>query len=189
MTALTVVDANMQRQQAPLSAWVHAPSPSGRSPTREGNSRVDGSAADVHRAADSAPLFVRRFLSGARRALWADFRRLLREARTRGSDFSPTLVAEKPDVTVEGNGLQRGQSGARTQMGSGDPPPDHSSATTPTAPNKPVAVMRWCTTHAVAAVFPAWQNQRNKAPAELQGKKMGAGVRRRPPGTFPIFVK
>jgi NitT/TauT family transport system substrate-binding protein len=102
------------------------------------------------------------------------------------------FAAEKLDVTVDagsgsGNAVNRVASGTY-QMGFADLAAlIEFVGNNPTAPNKPVAVMMVYDT-TPAAVF-SLKKTGIKAPADLQGKKMGAPVFDAGRRAFPIFVK
>jgi len=102
------------------------------------------------------------------------------------------FAQEKLDVTVDsgsgsGNAVNRVASGTY-QMGFADIAAlIEFVGNNPTAPNKPVAVMMVYDS-TPAAVF-ALKKSGIKAPADLQGKKMGAPVFDAGRRAFPIFVK
>ena len=102
------------------------------------------------------------------------------------------FAAEKLDVTVDagngsGNAVNRVASGTY-QMGFADLAAlIEFVGNNPTAPNKPVAVMMVYDS-TPAAVF-SLKKSGIKAPADLQGKKMGAPVFDAGRRAFPIFVK
>ena len=101
-------------------------------------------------------------------------------------------AAEKLDVTIDagngsGNAVNRVASGTY-QMGFADLAAlIEFVGNNPTAPNKPVAVMMVYDS-TPAAVF-SLKKSGIKAPADLQGKKMGAPVFDAGRRAFPIFVK
>ena len=102
------------------------------------------------------------------------------------------FAAEKLDVTIDagngsGNAVNRVASGTY-QMGFADLAAlIEFVGNNPTAPNKPVAVMMVYDS-TPAAVF-SLKKTGIKAPADLQGKKMGAPVFDAGRRAFPIFVK
>lgn len=102
------------------------------------------------------------------------------------------FAAEKLDVTVDagngsGNAVNRVASGTY-QMGFADLAAlIEFVGNNPTAPNKPVAVMM-VYDYTPAAVF-SMKKTGIKAPADLQGKKMGAPVFDAGRRAFPLFVK
>ncbi len=102
------------------------------------------------------------------------------------------FAAEKLDVTIDagngsGNAVNRVASGTY-QMGFADLAAlIEFVGNNPTAPNKPVAVMMVYDS-TPAAVF-SLKKAGIKAPADLQGKKMGAPVFDAGRRAFPIFVK
>ncbi len=102
------------------------------------------------------------------------------------------FAAEKLDVTVDagngsGNAVNRVASGTY-QMGFADLAAlIEFVGNNPTAPNKPIAVMMVYDS-TPAAVF-SLKKSGIKAPADLQGKKMGAPVFDAGRRAFPIFVK